>query len=542
MTHPPSFDLTTQPWIQVRASTGEIDVLSLRDVFARAHELSAIAGEVPTQDAAVLRLLLAVLRRSHLQLHGTEAWGTLWQRGSFDTELVDSYLEAHRDRFDLLHPVTPFYQVADLTTSKGEMSELARLIGDVPSGENKLFTTRTGRGLERISFAEAARWLVHAQAYDPSGIKSGAVGDPRVKAGKGYPIGIGWCGWLGLVILEGRNLFETLLLNLPSSTKDSHPARDLPVWERPPHTATSEKGHETPAGPADLMTWQARRMRLGHDQHQVTEVLIANGDPLAPGNRFREEHMTSWRWSEPQTKKAGHDVFMPRAHPADRAAWRGLAGILCEGLDTSPAKQRRGRWLEWLSELYEDEELDHDIPIRMRAISMEYGPQSAVVEHVLDDTLTLSADILSNRTLRVAAVDAVKDADQVVRQLGSLAYDLVEAAGGSGDLPAAARSSARETAYAALDHPYRAWVRALSPTSDTGSARLQWQRQVITTVQQTARDLIRDAGPEAWTGRDVKRGDSTIFIDAAIAESNFYRQLRTTFSSAYAARAEGEVA
>src|SRR5699024_2697574 len=60
---------------------------------------------------------------------------------------------------------------------------------------------------------EAARWLVHCMAFDISGIKSGAVGDPRVKGGKGYPIGIGWSGWLGGLYFEGDTLFQTLMLN-----------------------------------------------------------------------------------------------------------------------------------------------------------------------------------------------------------------------------------------------------------------------------------------------------------------------------------------
>ncbi|MBK8460678.1 MAG: type I-E CRISPR-associated protein Cse1/CasA [Micropruina sp.] len=36
--------------------------------------------------------------------------------------LVDDYLDLHGDRFDLLDPVTPFMQVADLTTASGKTS------------------------------------------------------------------------------------------------------------------------------------------------------------------------------------------------------------------------------------------------------------------------------------------------------------------------------------------------------------------------------------------------------------------------------------
>ena len=40
---------------------------------------------------------------------------------------------------------------------------------------------RAEKTLKSLSYAEAARRLVTIQAYDYSGIKSGAVGDPRVR-------------------------------------------------------------------------------------------------------------------------------------------------------------------------------------------------------------------------------------------------------------------------------------------------------------------------------------------------------------------------
>ena len=90
---------------------------------------------------------------------------------------------------------------------------------------------------ERLSFAEAARWVVHAHAYDTSGIKTGAVGDPRVKGGKVYPLGVAWAGTLGGVFVEGENLRETLLLNLVAFDTDNlriDPDEDRPAWRRPP--------------------------------------------------------------------------------------------------------------------------------------------------------------------------------------------------------------------------------------------------------------------------------------------------------------------
>jgi len=526
-----SFDLIDRPWISVRMRSGELTELSLVDVFTRAHEVRTIAGDLPTQDVAVLRLLLAILRRTHSEVIGPEGWRDIWEKGRLDPAPIVAYLRAHGDRFDLLHPETPFYQVAGLRTAKDELTELSRLVADVPSG-HQYFATRAGGQLNRMSFAEAARWILHCQAYDVSGIKSGALGDDRVKGGKGYPIGIGWCGWLGVVVTCGESLFHTLLLNLPL---DPVATTDAPVWERPPQSAAAE-GREWPEGPLDLLTWQSRRIRLGHDGKQATAVLITNGDALHPRNRFDEEPMTSWRYNEPQTKALGSGLpaFMPRLHPQDRSIWRGLGGLLAEGQQGDDERLLKpGRWQTWLGELREAEALTGEEILRLRAVAMHYGSQSSVVLDITDDTLRLPIDVLTDRKLRATAVGAVRDADAAASALGWLNVELAEAAGLSGDSTRELASIAREQAYSALERPYRDWLVTLDGTADREGARMAWQRTVRDITMQVGSDLVLNAGQAAWVGREVSRSSGPVHLDAALAELGLRRRLRKALPDAY---------
>ena len=186
---------------------------------------------------------------------------------------MPGYLDKHRDRFDLLHPQHPFFQVAGLHTAKDEAAPLNRIVADVPNGE--AFFSMRQPGPRHIGFAEAARWLVHAHAFDVSGIKSGAVGDRRVKGGKGYPQGVGWAGNLGGVFAQGSTLRETLLLNLISADNDflQVDKTDRPVWRRPPvgpAPIEPDLNEPRPSGPRDLYTWQTRRVRLHHHDGEVT--------------------------------------------------------------------------------------------------------------------------------------------------------------------------------------------------------------------------------------------------------------------------------
>ncbi len=217
--------------------SGTVEDRSVRAVLADASHVRGLAGELPTQDAAILRLLLAVLlgaprpRYPRSDSECLDLWEAWWKPGHLPMDVIDPYLAQIRRRFDLRHPETPFLQVAGLTTASGKRSGLGKLIADLPAG-HPFFTTRAGAEVESLSLPEAARWLVHCQAFDPAGIKTGAVGDNRVKQGKGYSFGYpAWAGNLGLVIAEGNSLFETLMLNL--QWRLSGP-EDRPVWDRPP--------------------------------------------------------------------------------------------------------------------------------------------------------------------------------------------------------------------------------------------------------------------------------------------------------------------
>lgn len=527
-----SFSLLTEPWIPVRDALGQVREVSLLEVFEVADEVSGVAGEIPTQEASLVRLLLAILHRAvDPDDSPLDAWARWWKEG-LPLREVREYLHRYADRFDLLHPQTPFFQVGDLHTASGKTSGLGKIIAELPDGE-QFFTTRASGETARLSYAEAARWLIHVQAYDYSGIKTGAVGDDRVKGGRGYPIGTGFTGSLGLLIAEGRTLRETLLLNLVLRfwCKD-----DRVPWEHPQLTSATDPTRKQPRGPADVATWQARRVCLLHDGRGVVDVVLANGDPLGPQNRHRVEPMSSWRYSDPQTKKHGATTYMPLEHQPSRSVWRGLGAILGErttpvALKADVPAFQRAELLTWLAALQEDGSLDRDHPLTLRAIGMAYGGQSASVASVIDDRLALPLTVITAPQTRLAATDAVEAADNAVRALGRLAANLAVA--GGRHLPPGmedgAQNRAIETAYGLLDAPYRRWVSRLHAGSDLDEARRSWQVQVRRIITRTAGETVDMAGLPAATGRTV----GARYLNAAIAENYFVKGLRMALPYAY---------
>lgn len=503
------FSLIDEPWVLVRTKAGGMDEVSLIELFRRSPRLVEVVGDLPTQGFAILRVALAVLSRATGGPRDEDAWQELWEAGEPPMPAIEAYLEQCRDRFDLFHPATPFFQVADLRTAKGEHSGLAKLVADVPAG-HPYFTTRSGIGLDRLTPAEAARWLVHLQAFDISGIKSGAVGDPRVKGGKGYPIGVGWAGNLGGLVVQGEDLWRTLLLNLiprdQPNLVQSGPD-DLPAWERPVDSAAEDDDLASrPRGPVDLYTWQSRRVRLVGDRSGVTGILVANGDRLTVQNRLRVEPMTAWRRSEPQQKKLGIPlVYMPQGHVPGRALWRGLATTL-------PLVSPRGKAdggqphvsasvVEWAARA-----LDRRYRVQLSAVGMVYGTQSALVDDVVDDRLVMSVSVLDavHPALPQAVVDAVRASEEAVLALRNLASNVAKAAGAEPALADGQRERSAERAYAALDGPFRRWLADLGPDTDAEEARIAWHRTAWRILRRLGDAVVLGAGPAAWVGREVR--------------------------------------
>ncbi|MEU0570418.1 type I-E CRISPR-associated protein Cse1/CasA [Nonomuraea sp. NPDC005983] len=542
---PLSFDLTGRRWLPVQRIDGSQDELSLREVFDQADDLRRLVGDVPTQEFALLRLLLAILHDAVDGPGDLEEWQELWDDG-LPVDRINAYLDQHRDRFDLLHPEQPFFQTAGLHTTTGEVGSLDRIVADVPNGVP--FFTMRARGVDRLGFAEAARWVVHAHAFDTSGIKTGVVGDPRVKGGKVYPQGVAWAGMLGGVLVEGENLRQSLLLNLIAFDTDTlrcDPERDRPAWRRPPD-GPGPVVQGRPMGVRQLYTWQSRRVRLAFDADGVSGALLTYGDPLAPHNMHQHEPMTAWRRSPAQEKKLGlAQVYLPREHDPSRSAWRGLGALIA---GRAPGAEQRGeaaaivrpRILDWVARLTVESDLPLDFPIWARLFGAVYGTQQSVIDEIIGDSVAMPLVLLHQRDtgLGQAAIDAVADAENAVTVLGDLAADLARAAGAESD---PAREIARGSGFATLDGAFREWLAGLRPGDDPAARRSDWQRRVDRLVRRLGDELLRAAGDAAWEGRviETKKGQE-LWLSASQADLSFRSRLRAALPAAAPTPPEGD--
>ncbi|MCL1912949.1 MAG: type I-E CRISPR-associated protein Cse1/CasA [Eubacteriaceae bacterium] len=504
------FNLLDERWIIVTNLKGDEEMLSLIDVLIRSHELKSLSGEMPSQDLAIMRLLLGVLypiytrTEEYWEAQEDESkdaciriWEDLWECGHFPENEIKGYLMQHHDRFWLRHPERPFYQVVKI--EKGSDFMASKMIGELVEGGNKaqLFPTRSGAGKQFLEYPEAARWLLYLNSFDDASAKPSRKGLESMS--------VGWLGQLGLVYVTGENLFETLMLNF-SLLNDSKPWENgKAVWELAEPRTSERTIIAMPGSGEELFTLQSRRIQLKYHDNKVAGFTLLGGDKFNSEEAFVEP-MTMWRFSK--GKSGQRDMFLPPSNAARNPArhlWRDFAPLLSE-TEGGSEKSRKPGILRWISEL----EYENIIPskqIQISTLSIKYGNMQSGVDEVWSDSLSVNANILSDLASewidRIA--DIVKITEDLVRILGNLASNIERAAGSpNGDNY---RELAMQQAYAGLDIPFRNWLASIDrSTSDIVEECGNWLDTAKKIILDHGEFLVSQAGTQAFVGRTVKFG------------------------------------
>ena len=501
------FNLLQEPWIRVRMRDYTVKEVSLTDALLHAQEYVDLAGEMPTQDAAMLRLLLAVLHTvfSRVDTEGSPAplvttdkallrWGELWKLGHFPEQPLRDYLNKWQDRFWLFHPERPFWQVPEAKI--GTEYAASKLNGELSESSNKLrlFSAYAGNGKAELSYAQAARWLLSVNGYDDTSAK------PK---GKGLPsVGAGWLGKLGYIQAQGKNLFETLMLNL-TFLQDAAKlwGENHPCWELDVPRSAERTEIALPDNPAQLLTLQSRRLLLHREGAKVVGFTLLGGDFFPRENAFAEQ-MTVWRDQDPkQSKKTGAYTFVPSRHDPSRQFWREFPAVFCE----EGGGMRKPGVVRWEELLQSDQgrQLDRRRMVCFRISGMKYGDKDFFVNDSFSDSLTFQAELLEalKKPWRTKFTTEIGNCEQAAKIVGHLAQNLALAAGGGGD---ADSESARAQFYFQIDQPFRRWLQSIDPEMDDKDEKIaQWQEQAHQIAKELGRQMVEQAGTAAFVGHRI---------------------------------------
>jgi CRISPR system Cascade subunit CasA len=526
---PASFNIVDAPSISVLRD-GSAVLVSVRECLNDSAGIAMLAPDHPGQGVAILRqLLLPVVVAAVGPPDCGRAWAQTFARGDLSDKqksLVNGYLDAHRDRFNLFDPVYPFGQVPGLHTANGETKPVGTLVAGIAAGAGvPLFSAHTDADDLELAPAEVLAWMLYTQCWDTAGIKSGAVGDAKAKSNKSYGNRTGPLGALGVVVPRGRTLFETVWLNMPIVPAGLDPAARAPRWLCEP-TAAWEERHAH--GLLDLLTWQCRRIRLLPAETargvRVNQVVITSGDRMA--ETPQDEPHTLWR-TPAADEEDGPAVPRPYRHTVGKAAWRGLSSLLALERPSEGKGVLASRLLSQIHDLQAEGYLADDYPLSVEIHGVVYGTQSSVVEDTISDSIPLPVAALgTDLALRDALLLIASQAERLERAVNVLDADLRRAAGGD---PVPWNKGQRPGDYLihALDAPARRLLEDLRGTGGDDErlecALTDWEHTARAAAYQAAQPLLARCDPAVFIGRTL---DDKHTYRQATAEASFRRALK----------------
>ena len=512
------FNLLEEPWIRVMTEDCVVRECSLKQVLLDSHKYMRLAGELPTQDVAILRLLLAVLHTVfyRVDLDGEEdpieergqaidRWQALWNESAFPEKPICEYFETWKDRFWLFHPEYPFYQIpgADVGTSY----TAAKLNGELSESSNKirLFPVCAGENKKSLSYAEAARWLITLMGFDDVSTK--------VETGTG-------AGWLGQHIslyATGRNLFETLMLNL-AFLKDGKQLweRNKPAWEKNIDKTAKKKQITIPDNQAELLTLQSRRVLLYRENDRVVAYRTAGGDFFGKDgdvNAF-DEQMTQWK--KEKVRKNEVPKYKPAKVERERQMWRDFETFVERTEGHIPGIAA------WIQLLKRRKIIERGF-VHFNSVGVAYDSKGSSLAEVFYDRIDFHISLLDEAGEQWIALiqKEIERTENAAKCLGDLAVGLYKASGGEPDIKKqnkkkqhskkqdTKKQQAERDYYAAVDIPFRKWLYAIDPSlGDAEELRAErdkmWREEAYRIAMAQGENMVRSAGTAAFTGRWVE--------------------------------------
>jgi CRISPR system Cascade subunit CasA len=508
-----AFNLLDEQWILVSDGKGAATAVSLLDAFRNAHAYKRLANEMPTVDAAILRLLLAILYEvfAYAGADGNEAalttenaidrWKGIWNKGQFPYAPIEEYLNDYRENFWLIHPETPFYQVGDAEIAYNrdnaipDKKPLVYLIGDLVEGEGspRLFTHRQNKSV--CTKAESARWLLHFNSFDLSPSGRPSSGRPTNIKGYGRPFPAG----LGIVYLSGVNLFETLMYNfvLLNNENEAYDFRQTGAyWGTEPDSPIDFTRIDglLPANPAELLSARYRYCRLICDGDDVKGIHRYAGVKFGTTN-ISSENMTLWK----KEKQSGDIV--PYAHETGKQFWRNFEAICGKESDDDCKTPGVIRWIGAL-------EIDQST-LGCNIVQTVCDSNGWLID-MFSDSIDINTKLLSplNEMWQVRIIRELKRTEKAVGVFCNLAVDLALAKGldegkrGRNLIPI--RNAAKEQAYLSFDMPFRNWLARIDASGDPDAVMETWKEQAKQIIRGLANDMLNDVSDAAFIGHKDK--------------------------------------
>lgn len=549
------FNLLEEKWIAVMTDNkGSVEEVSLIELFNNAHNYLGLAGDMPTQDFAVLRLLLAVLHTvfSRFDAEGNaypyinlderykqieavdeddeedyeidlmKTWETLWKAGEFPS-IIEKYLLKWKDRFYLFDDTYPFYQISEKELNEREINRKnpsavhpKNINRTISESGNKiaLFSPKytDGKNKDKMTEAELARWLVLYQGYI-------GLSDKVIFGSEKYevPNSKGWLFDIGGITLNGNNLYETLLLNFAIHHPDEKYFLSIqkPSWEYSGGEVVEKLLKRKPLyNLAELYTNWSRAIYIDPETEtrENFSLNIIKLPEIEHQNQFLEL-MTLWRFNERGDNK---DTYTPRRHRPTESFWRSFGIVF---MPNKKEELKHPGIIDWFHHI---QEMVGEYKITISTFGMEPdgNATSWVPVDEYDDRLKMDdyilVDIAEAGWVPRITGEVEKTKEIIEKTLGNFVREVKTIRNiTNNDFT----SKILQEAYYAVDRPFREWLSSLEVTHSKEEKIREWREQLQVIIIDQADRLVETAGPRDYKG--IVNSRTGNYTNIAIAYNKF---------------------
>lgn len=577
-----SFNLLDEAWISVMVNEkGDVKDVSLLELFKNAHNYKRLAGETPAQDFAILRFLLAVMYTvfTRFDYKGDQyEWNELDERfipkediDRFDSkkyldslyntwqelfsaeelpEIISTYLNKWRDRFDLYHKKYPFYQISDedslnfIESNKNKnvffnsfeksgtiyLKTINRRISESAT-KKALFSPISEDLKNKLSDSELARWLISFQGY------TGTSGKAKLSIVKGSA-SRGWLYSIGAIYLKQDSLKQTLMLNLilgelnDERLKKQFLSKQIPVWEKEMYQKIDIVTDKTPSKLADLFTNLSIFLQIKKTDNNF---VFLKGFQIP---KFSENFDKKSRVMEPMTiwKKPANGCVEPATHNINKSFWRSFGALALKN-STGAFSDLRPTLIQWKNKLTIDNKIK-DKNIEIASIGLHNGgTASNLIIGEIYDSLIIDNEVLldikegdkvekSGWVKRIS--DEVIKVEEIIKfTIKKLAEDILEIRNLSNkNNKKEFINSVIQEVYFDIDLPFREWLSSIKIDDKKEEKIALWRSILKKILIKKADSLIENAGNRDYLG---KKGKNTKLINVPIAYNNFLHNINKAF-------------
>lgn len=560
-----SFNLVTEPWIQVLDKDGNPKEVSLLDVFEDAASYQRLAGDMASQDLVILRLLVAILtivysrvdangevyewltldEKMHIKEEEEEdyeyddlvnTWQLLYKNGKF-SKSVAQYLKENSSKFDFLGN-DPFYQVnkevydeevpankkVNIKSPKGtvDIKQINRTISE-SNNSPAIFSPRTRQTKNEVNLAQLVRWIITYQSF------TSVTDKTKVNSKKKFSVSAGWLYGLNPVFAQGENLFQTLMLNLvfPEEYKE-----EKPFWEFENAVEYIEFLKDEPfARDLSISTLYTLWSRMLHIEWIDDEpIIFTTGLPKLDSTEAFVEPMTTWR----RNTKTG-EVYPATKHLTDltKAMWRNFGQYVRTTDSEELEDMHEPEIIKWLRNVQDNEYLPTDTSLTLRTTTLisdgNATSQSPVVE--VNDQFRIKAEVLFDKNDKDYWPEDIENMIDLTQQVGKdfwIFTNNISKLRGLDGTDFADNSTAKF--YESLNLPFLTWLASLRNDQERADKTAEWKRILKRIAITKAEELLKHASPRDIIGQESSKeegnGINNIFTIFNWYKLNVFRHIK----------------